>query len=142
MTSKTFNTIEETIKFAMIDYIQFIIEEHQHIISLNMLSVPLNYQDIAGEYLIYKTLFINNNYRFEIFCKENAYFCEDDNGILNEYVKHITGKDCILNMEIISEFNWILRVCVDTQFYKIMTNHEFIDIWNELNSVVRNNILK
>ena len=143
MTSNTFITIQETIKFAMIDYILFIIEDHPNVIHFNMLSVPLNYQDIAGEYLIYETLFINQNFGFERFCKDNDYFSQHDNAILNEYVLHITGTNFNLNIEIIPDFFWILRLCVNTLFYKIMTNHEFIDIWNQLNnSLVRNNILK
>ena len=143
MTSNTFITIQETIKFAMIEYILFIIEEHPDVIHFNMLSVPLNYQDIAGEYLIYETLFINQNFGFERFCKDNDYFSQHDNAILNEYVLHITGTNFNLNIEIIPDFFWILRLCVNTLFYKIMANHEFIDIWNQLNySIVRNNILK
>ena len=46
------------------------------------------------------------------------------------------------NMEITSDFNWILRVCANAQFYNKMKNHEFIDIWNQLNTLVRYNILK
>jgi len=121
-------------------------KQSKHIINVNKLSVPLNYQDINGKYLIYRTLFINNNNGFEIFCREKSYFCYHDNGILNKYVKQVTGYEHLTdfnpNVEITSDFNWIIQVCANAQFYNKMKNHEFIDIWNQLNTIVRYNILK
>ena len=155
MTSKTFNTIEENINFAMIDYIRFIVEERQDIINLYHFNRHLNYDDDAGEWLIYEILFRSDDYEselfygFEIFCEENGYFCKDDFDILNEYARITTGEYSI-NINNISKYGvkrrelyCVLGVCVNSYYYKKMgLNHEFIDIWNELNTVVRNKILK
>jgi hypothetical protein len=146
MTSKTIDTIEENIKFAIIDYIRFIVEERQHVINLYGLNIHVEDGDMSSECLIYETLFRDEDYGFEIFCKENGYFCEDDFEIITEYITYALGYYTNLNcnMKIVREFYWILGVCVNTYYNKNMTyNNEFIDIWNELNnSLVRNNILK
>ncbi len=144
MSYKTINTIEENIQFGMIDYIKMIIEEQPHIIELNMLKTNLKEYDDEGEYLIYETIFMDEEYNFEIFCKENGYFCEDDFDVLHKYIKKtISEKNNYSDYDddmIYYEFNWILRICVDIYYYKM--GGEFIKIWNDLNNVVRNNTLK
>ena len=160
MTSKTFDIIEENIRFAMIDYITFIIEQRNHIIQMYGFNIPLKYDDDEGEWLIYELLFRCDDYEselfygFESFCEDNGYFYKDDFDILNEYANDtntnthgdyaINNTTTILKKEVKKrDLYFILAVCVNKYYYTKMTAcNDFINIWNELNCIVRNNILK